>query len=37
MVEGVAYKATKLGSNMIPLPQTQEEKEAFMKKFIVGN
>ncbi len=33
-VEGVAYKASKLGENMIPLPTNEEEKEAFITALV---
>ncbi|MEM7646039.1 MAG: hypothetical protein AAF203_03945 [Pseudomonadota bacterium] len=33
-VEGVAYKASKLGDNMIPLPTNEEEKEAFITALV---
>ncbi len=29
-VEGIAYKATKLGDNMIPLPNNEDEKQALI-------
>ena len=33
-VTGIAYKAKKMGDNMIPLPNTAEEREAFIAKVI---
>lgn len=33
-VEGVAYKASKLGENMIPLPTNEEEKEALITALV---
>lgn len=35
-VQGVAYKAGKMGKNMIPLPQTEEEREALITALVTG-
>ena len=33
-VQGVAYKAKRMGDNMIPLPQTEEEREALISALV---
>ncbi len=35
-VEGDAFKATKLGENMYPLPTNQEEMDALVSELVVG-